>query len=99
MALRPPAPMLKSPVAPQYVNDPSRLRCALNTADVHVLAFVGMNHAASRKSTVPFAFSVKSTTCVPCEYQPMKIRFWPGICCITCAVHSDGCGAVRIGAR
>ncbi len=34
-----------------------------------------------------------------CTLRPMKIRFWPGICWSTCAVHSDACGCVRIGAR
>ena len=41
---------------------------------------LGMNHPALLNSTVPSACSTKSTTCVPCVYQPMKIRFWPGTC-------------------
>jgi hypothetical protein len=51
------------------------------------------------KSTVPSGFSVKSTTCVPWEYQPMKIRFWPGICWKTCAVQTFACGSVSIAVR
>ena len=58
-----------------------------------------MNQPASLKSSVPSRFSVKSITCVPCEYQAMKIRFWPGIWCITWAVQAVTCGFVRTWAR
>jgi hypothetical protein len=64
-----------------------------------VLAFSGISQPASSSLTVPSRRSVKSTTWVPCEYQPMKIRFCPGTCWNTCAVHRLACGWVRIGAR
>ena len=75
------------------------MRWALKIAETHWFDPSGMNQPAVLKSIVPLAFSVKSTTCVPCEYQAMKIRFWPGICCITCDVQTDACGIVRMFAR
>ena len=78
---------------------PSGLSSALKTCETHSLAFSGMKKPASAKRTVPSGFSTKSITCVPCEYQPMKIRFSPGICWKTCAVQTVARGWVRIGAR
>ena len=78
---------------------PSGFAWYLKTCDTQVFAFEGMNQPASLNVIVPFGCSVKSITCVPCEYQPMKIRFWPGICWNTCAVQNEACAPVRIGAR
>ena len=75
------------------------MRSTLKMAEVQVLAFSGVKNPASLKSIVPSGFSSKSTTWVPCEYQPMKIRFWPGICWNTWAVQNEPCGPVRTWAR
>ena len=50
-------------------------------------------------STAPSRRSTKSITCAPCEYQPMKIRFWPGICWKTWAVQVVASTPVRGVAR
>ncbi len=59
-----------------------------------------MKKPARLNSKVPSGFSKKSITWVPCVYQPMKIRFCPGTCCMTCAVQKvpSGC-SVSIGVR
>ena len=73
-------------------SEPSAFVSALKIADDHWFAFSGVNHPACLKSTVPSGFSTKSITCVPCEYQAMKIRFSPGIWWNTCAVQTVAAG-------